>query len=77
MLLAEAMERGGEDVSRESVQDALSEEMSDVDLGLYFPYSFSADQHAGATQVTVMTYHDNTVPGEFGLYGSATLAETG
>lgn len=75
MLLAEAMKRGGDDVTRASIQKALSEDMSDVDLGLYFPYSFSSKQHAGATTVTVMTYHDNTVPGKDGLYGTATLSD--
>lgn len=74
LLLVEAMRRGGGEVTRESIQRALTERMSDVDLGLYFPYAFSADQHAGATAVTVLTYHDNTVPGPNGLYGSATLS---
>ncbi|TDB90634.1 amino acid ABC transporter substrate-binding protein [Actinomadura sp. KC216] len=77
MLLAEAMKRAGGDVSRESVQKSLATKMSRVDLGLYFPYSFSRDQHAGATAVTVLTYQDNEVPGANGLYGSATLAAKG
>ncbi|GAA2264589.1 ABC transporter substrate-binding protein [Actinomadura luteofluorescens] len=74
MLLAEAMRRGGVEVSRESVQKAIAEKMTRVDLGLYFPYSFSRGQHGGARTVTVLTYRDNTVPGENGLYGSATLS---
>lgn len=74
LLLVEAMKRGGGEISRESVQKALLTKMSRVDLGLYFPYSFTGDQHAGARTVTVLTYHDNTVPGANGLYGSATLS---
>jgi branched-chain amino acid transport system substrate-binding protein len=74
LLLAEAMRRGGGDVSRASIQKAISEKMSRFDLGLYFPYAFSRDQHAGARTVTVLTYQDNTVPGANGLYGTATLS---
>jgi branched-chain amino acid transport system substrate-binding protein len=72
LLLKEAMERGG--ISRDGIQQAFEEEMTDIDLGLYFPMSFSADQHAGASDVTILTYQSNDVPGHNGLYGDATIA---
>lgn len=74
LVVKAALEKAGS-VDREKFISAM-DSMSNLDLGLTFPLSFSRTDHNGLQRMSLITYTDNNAPNSDSLFGDGKLYVT-
>lgn len=70
-IVKTAVEKAGK-VDRAKFLTAM-DSFDNLDLGLTFPLHYSKTDHSGLSQMSLITYNDNTAPGPDSLFGNGKL----